>query len=204
MDWALYSKFYIALVSMVDPLAAVPVFLQLCGSWQRAQQKAMINQIAWVTVLILLIGFFAGEHILVLFGISEASFRVAGGIIILMLAFSMLTGASITPLSDDDTARSALAVVPLSLPLLAGPGAISTVIIYAHKGTGLLHYGLSALCIITLGLTVWLVLRSAPLIAQGLGVRGQLITSKVMGLIVTAIAVEFIANGLKGLFPILQ
>jgi multiple antibiotic resistance protein len=99
--------------------------------------------------------------------------------------------------------KESIAVVPLSIPLLAGPGAISTIVIDAHKGTGLAHYGLIAVEIGILTLLLWLALRLSPLIAKRISATGINVFTRIMGLILAAIAVEFIANGIKGLFPAL-
>ena len=91
--------------------------------------------------------------------------------------------------------------MPLSIPLLAGPGAISTVIIDAHKASAIGHYAVIAVELIVLSLSLWLVLRLSPLISKRISGTGINIFTRIMGLILAAIAIEFIANGLKGLFP---
>lgn len=92
-------------------------------------------------------------------------------------------------------------MVPLSMPLLAGPGAISTVIIDAHKASGVVHYAVIAGEIVALSFILWVVLRLSPLISKRISMTGINIFTRIMGLILAAIAIEFIANGLKGLFP---
>ena len=99
--------------------------------------------------------------------------------------------------------KDSIAIVPLSTPLLAGPGAISSVILYSHKGVGGLHYTLIAVDIILLGILLWAVFIMTPWISKNISKTGINIFTRVMGLILAAIAVEFIANGLKGLFPVL-
>jgi multiple antibiotic resistance protein len=89
------------------------------------------------------------------------------------------------------------------MPLLAGPGAISTVIIDAHKAPGIGHTAIIGVEIILLSVTLWVVLRLSPLISQRISATGINISTRIMGLVLAAIAVEFIANGLKGLFPVL-
>ena len=127
---------------------------------------------------------------------------------ILLMAISMLRTSHSTIRQNRDTVAQhdseSIAVVPLAMPLLAGPGAIGTVIIYASKGTGLAHYSLLASDIIILGIVLWLVFKVMPLIAERISAVGINISTRIMGLILAAIAVEFIANGLKGLFPVLS
>jgi len=105
--------------------------------------------------------------------------------------------------ADESIAKQSVAIVPLAMPLLADPGAISTVILDAHKSTGIAHYTIIALGIMLLGLMVWGVLRLSPWIATRIGATGINIFTRIMGLILAAIAVEFIASGLQGLFPVL-
>ena len=105
--------------------------------------------------------------------------------------------------AEESDRRQDIAIVPFSTPLLAGPGAMSTVILEAHKGSGLGHYAISSLAIILIGTCIWGALHLAPLISQRLGKTGINVFTRIMGLILAAIAVEFIANGLKGLFPAL-
>jgi len=105
--------------------------------------------------------------------------------------------------ADESIDKESVAIVPLAMPLLAGPGAISTVILAAHKSSGIVHYIIIGLGILLLSLVVWGVLRLSPSIAGRIGATGINIFTRIMGLVLAAIAVEFIANGIKGLFPIL-
>ncbi|MFZ1748064.1 MAG: MarC family protein, partial [Nitrospirales bacterium] len=135
-------------------------------------------------------------------------FRVGGGILILLMAVSMLH-AQLSPTvqtkeeAEESDRKQDIAIVPLSTPLLAGPGGMSAVVLEAHKGSGMGHYGMISLAIILVGACVWTALHLAPWISQHLGKTGINIFTRIMGLILAAIAVEFIANGLKGLFPAL-
>jgi multiple antibiotic resistance protein len=105
--------------------------------------------------------------------------------------------------ATESVEKESVAIVPLAMPLLAGPGAISTVILAAHKGSGVGHYAVVVVGIIALSLVVWGALRLSPWISNRVGATGINIFTRIMGLILAAIAVEFIANGLKGLFPAL-
>jgi len=127
-----------------------------------ATKRARVSRLASLTVCgILLVALLIGEPLLAFFGISINSFRVAGGILLLLMAIKMLLGGLYqTTLGKDDGAEgeavSANAIVPLSTPLLAGPGSISAVILEAHKASGFEHYLIMGLEIILLSVTVWL------------------------------------------------
>jgi multiple antibiotic resistance protein len=201
-----YIKIFVALFAIVNPLGAMPIFISLISGAEAKERNRIINVVATTVTVILLVSLFFGELILEFFGISIHSFRVGSGILLLLIAISMLS-AKISPISqtreeaEESREKESVAVVPLSIPLLAGPGAISTVIIDAHKGYGMSHYTMIAVEIILLSLLLWIVLRLSPYISKHISATGINIFTRIMGLILAAIAVEFIANGIKGLFP---
>jgi len=205
-DWNEYLKFFVALLSIVNPIGAVPLFISLTQA-QSSEERAHTRLIAAVAVgSVLLVSLLAGEIFLEFFGISIASFRVGGGILVLLIAVSMMH-ARLSPSKQtedeqrDAAEKQAIGVVPLAIPLLAGPGAISTAIVYAHRGASPIHYAMGTVDIVLLAAIVWLCFRLAPLVAKTLGVIGINIITRIMGLIIAAIGVEFIANGLKELLP---
>jgi multiple antibiotic resistance protein len=206
LDFTEYSKIFISLFAIVDPVGIIPIIIAFTAG-MTAQKRERVGRIASFSVLlILLVALLLGEAVLGFFAISIHSFRTAGGILILLMAINMLIGDKPKLAPDDSVdsdATSSVAIVPLSTPLLAGPGAISTVILDAHKGTNAGHYGVMALILVLLGLTVWLTFLIAPWVSQRLGKIGSNIVTRLMGLLLAAIAVEFIAGGLRGLFPVL-
>ncbi|MBU0480867.1 MAG: YchE family NAAT transporter [Proteobacteria bacterium] len=207
-NWAEYFKFFAAMMAIVNPLGAVPVFINLTSNQNTDARSRTSVVSALSTTIILLIVLITGELILQFFGISIASFRVGGGILILLMAISMLHAKMSHVKQTEEEAldsedREAVAVVPLATPLLAGPGAISTVILYAQRQSSLTHYLVLAGGIVLLGLITWLVFRLAPFLSNLLGRTGINVVTRLMGLIMAAVGVEFIANGLRQLFPVL-
>ena len=200
-----YTKIFISLFAIIDPVGTIPIIIAFTVG-MTAQKRERVGRVASLAVFgILLAALLLGEVILEFFGISIHSFRTAGGILLLLMSVKMLLGNKETLALDDidtDTAPS-IAIVPLSTPLLAGPGAISTVILDAHKGSGAGHYGMMTLVLVALSFTVWLTFLIAPWVSQRLGAMGSNIVTRLMGLLLAAIAVEFIAGGLRGLFPAL-
>jgi multiple antibiotic resistance protein len=203
-----YLKIFIGLLAIINPLGIIPVFISLTASESFKQRRKTINMVATGVSVILLSALFFGEVLLQFFGISIHSFRVGGGILILLMAISMLH-AKTSPIrqtkeeSDESIVMENVAIVPLAMPLLAGPGGISTVILAAHKSTGIAHYSMITLGIIFIGLLTWMSLRLSPFISKHISATGLNIFTRIMGLILAAIAIEFIANGIKGLFPVL-
>ena len=204
LEFTAYTKIFISLFAIIDPVGIIPLIIAFTAG-MTAQKRERVGRIASITMFgILLASLLLGEAILSFFGISIHSFRTAGGILLLLMAINMLVGHKETPTPDDNSdtdSTQSIAIVPLSTPLLAGPGAISAVIVDAHKADSAGHYGMMSLVLIALGLTVWLTFLAAPWVSQRLGKIGSTIVTRLMGLLLAAIAVEFIAGGLRGLFP---
>ena len=206
--WTEYSRFLVALFVILDPFAAIPIFLALTKPYTTSE-RGRIAGITSITVLVVLItAALTGESLLHGMGTSLASFRVGGGIVLLIMALAMLRAQtdSIRSTPEEEAEASdmnAIAIVPLAIPLLAGPGSISKVIIEMHRSEADYHGLLIILCIAIVCLGLWIVLRLASKIGKLLGQIGLNIINRLFGLILAAIAIEIMANGLKELFPIL-
>lgn len=208
LDYAEYIKIFIGLLAIVNPFGAIPLFISMTAEENARQRRTTTKMVAFGVGIILLVALFFGELLLQFFAITIDSFRVGGGILILLMAIAMLHAKTsqirqTVEEADESIEKESVAIVPLAMPLLAGPGAISTVILAAHKSSGVVHYLAVALGIVVLSLVVWVVLRVSPWITRRISATGINIFTRIMGLILAAIAIEFIANGLKGLFPAL-
>jgi multiple antibiotic resistance protein len=206
--WTEYTRFFTALFVILDPFAAVPIFLALTKTYTKSERGQVANIAAITVLVVLVVASLTGESLLHAMGTSLASFRVGGGIVLLLMALAMLSGqmgaVRTTPEEEAEAEdRSAIAVVPLALPLMAGPGSISSVIIQMHRSSGDYHGLLVIFCIVIVCLLLWFVLRMATTIGRVLGHIGLNIINRLFGLILAAISVEIMANGLKELFPVL-
>jgi MarC family membrane protein len=206
LEFTEYTKMLIGLLAIVNPIGAIPIFISLTSHLDISERRTISKVVVYSVLAILLLSLFLGELILSFFGITISSFRVAGGLLILLMAISMMhartSGVKHTAEeAEEGEKRDSIAVVPLATPLLAGPGAISTVILYAHKGTGLLHYLIVGLVILVTSLLLFIVFKFVPYISKYMSQTGINVFTRIMGLILAAIAVEFIASGIKGLFP---
>ncbi len=208
LDFTEYTKIFISLFAILDPIGVIPIMI-LFTAGMSAPKRAHVSRLASLAVCaILLVALLIGKPLLSFFGISINSFRVAGGILLMLMSIKMMLGNinQVAPSNNDSAngeAISANAIVPLSTPLLAGPGSISAVIVEAHKAHGIEHYLVMGLEIILLSITVWLSFLIAPWVARRLGKIGIDVFTRLMGLILASIAVEFIASGMRGLFPTL-
>ncbi|GJL79500.1 MAG: UPF0056 inner membrane protein [Nitrospinaceae bacterium] len=208
LDHSEYLKIFIGLFAIMNPFGAVPLFISMTAGQKAHQRLKTIDQVAIGVTIILLLTLFFGNLLLQFFGITIDSFRVGAGILILLMAIAMLN-AKTSPVrqtdqkTDKSVEKESVAIVPLAMPLLSGPGAISNVILAAHKSSGIPHYAVTAFGIFMLSLTIWGILRLSPLIEKRMSATSINVLTRIMGLILASIAVEFIANGLKGLFPVL-
>jgi multiple antibiotic resistance protein len=205
LDWNEYVRLAVGLFALVDPLSAIPVFIGLTTS-RTPTEKRSIAIVAAITVLATLLVFaFFGEAILYLFDITLDSFRIAGGILLLLLALEMMRSEVGSILFEDDRSGNAavLGVVPLAIPLLAGPAAISTVIIYTHNPASTAHNLAIAVTILVVVAATFVLLRLAPVLGALFGRTGATVFNRIMGLIVAAIGIEFIIQGIANQFPAL-
>ena len=206
LEWHDWARSLIGLIVIVNPLLAVPAFAALTGDEDRAQRHATANRAALTVAAVLTLSALGGQALLRVFGISLPAFQVGGGVLILLMAIAMLHARMSAVRHTDEEAEEAqgkdqVGVVPLGIPLLAGPGAISTVIIYAHAGG---HWQDTLVLVLEVWLVatlVWLALRLGDRVAAVLGTTGMNIATRIMGLLLAAIAVEFITHGLKTLLP---
>lgn len=206
MDWTEYTRFIIALFAILTPFAAIPIFLSLTEG-QSEKEKAHTARTAVLTIAILLItAAFLGDSILRLIGTSLHSFRVGGGLVLLLMALAMMN-ARVSPVqqtreeAEEAAQKSAIGVVPIGIPLLAGPGSISAVIIQMERSLDWGHRVAVVGCILLVCGFVWAALSLASPIGNRLGRIGLNIMNRLFGLMLAAIAVEVIANGLRALFP---
>jgi len=200
----------IALLAIVNPIGVIPFFIHFTEGFTREQRKRTIRVAAFSAFVVIAVSALAGLKIIEFFGISLASFQVGGGTLLLISALQMLNAqpAETRPedVNEGDTkvdAGDSIAVVPLTIPLLTGPATISTMVIYADKTRHwwelafLVGYG------VVIGLAVWLAFSASGRIAQVLGKTGINVMTRLMGLILAALAVEVMSDGLIKLFPIL-
>lgn len=200
----------VALLAIVNPIGVVPFFIHFTGGFTRQQRQRTIRVAAFGSCLVIAISALAGLKIIEFFGISLASFQVGGGMLLLISALQMLNAqqaeSSKEDLSEGETkvdAGASIAVVPLTIPLLTGPATISTMIIYADKTRHWWELGILVGYGVVIGLAVWLAFSMSGRIAKVLGKTGINVMTRLMGLILAALAVEVMSDGLIKLFPVL-
>jgi len=198
-----YVKLSIGLIAICNPLSTLPVYLSLTEQFSSSQKKRTVLVAALAFVVILILFTFLGEVILQFFGITIQAFRIAGGIYLLLMALAMLRGnpSSGHKQKPNVADMHSIAIVPLAIPLTAGPGALSTIIVYAHRHTSIAHDLLVSAVVVTVGVIFYLMLWFAPFMSKMVGKTGLTVFNRIMGLIIAAIAIEFIIDGLAVHFP---
>ncbi|WP_159564481.1 YchE family NAAT transporter [Budvicia diplopodorum] len=206
LDLSGYIKFLVGMFALVNPVGILPVFISMTN-YQSPAARDKTNLTANLSVAIILwCSLFLGDTILRTFGISIDSFRIAGGILIVTIAMSMISGK----LGEDkqnkqektETAiRDNVGVVPLALPLMAGPGAISSTIVWSTRYNSWLDYLGFFVAIALFSFCCWLLFRAAPLLVRLLGQTGINVITRIMGLLLMSLGIEFIVTGVKASFP---
>jgi multiple antibiotic resistance protein len=184
-----------------SPLTAIPVFLNLTQgkSKERRSKIALILGIA--VGLILIAGTWFGGTFLQILGIRIAAFQCTGGIVVFLLGLSMLN-AQVSPMrqAEDDEARSSIPIVPLAIPVMAGPGGLSAAIVAAKTYSSLSDWLILSVCGAAVGFASYLVLYFGIQLERKLGPSGMNIVTRIGGLIITALAVEMFVRGIEELF----
>lgn len=207
IDISAITLFATALFTITNPVGNTAIFASLTSSMAPAQQRATARQSALAIMIVLLVCVWIGVYLLKIFGIDIPSLETAGGIIVLGLGLSMLhnqkSRQSHSPEeSDAAQEKASIAVVPIAIPIVAGPGAITVTLVSVGElhGDWATLIGMSGVCL-AFGLLFWLSFHFAGRIAAKIGVNGIAIITRVMGIVLAAVACGMIATGLKSLLP---
>lgn len=208
-NFSIYIQFFIGLVAIINPFGILPVFVSMTAH-QYATERNRTNMITSISVaIILLISLFVGELILNIFSISLDSFRIAGGLLIVTIAMSMISGKlseekqnKEEKAADFSTVEN-IAVVPLAMPIMAGPGAISSTIVWASRYNSWTDWLGFSVAIVLFSFACYWLFRSGPMLVKMLGKTGSNVVTRIMGLILMSLGIEVIVAGVSNLFPAL-
>lgn len=206
INWTELLKDFVGIFAILNPLGAIPVYLSMTAHKSELEIKRIAIKTAIAVAVILVISIWAGSTVLQFFGITMPAFRIASGILVLLVAISMFhaksSGASHTHQETIEAAqKDDIAIVPLAIPLLAGPGAISLVIVNVNRMDQWFEKMLLTLGIIILAAVIWLTLRIANSLGQLMGTAGINTATRIMGLLLAAMAVQFMILGIVEAFP---
>jgi multiple antibiotic resistance protein len=195
---------FTSMLFIVDPIAAVPTYLVITQAETRLERQRTARRACVAMTLLLVVFAATGTLLFRTFGITLSAFRTAGGLILWFVAMDMLRGERRTQEGREELvegqAKEDVALTPLAIPMLAGPGAISTVIVLSNQAHGLLESGVVYGSIVLTGIVSFLVLRVGEPLLGRLGKTGIRVVTRIMGLILAAVAVQFVLSGVKEAF----
>jgi len=205
----LFILIFAALFSVMNPFGTVPVFVGLTEDKNRLERNKIAFWTSLNVLIILLISFFVGKYILLFFGITLNSIKIAGGLIIASSGFALLTGdfnkhkgMKKEKVKTDIETRSDISLTPLAMPMIAGPGTMSLLITYNQEFEGLNSMLIISGAIVLSTICIYLILKSSFYIVKILGASGINALSRIIGFIVIAIGVEFIISAVVSVFNI--
>ena len=197
LDISVLVKTFVAVFVLADALGNAPIFLVLTKGMEPEQRDNVVNRASIVATGVLLVFAFGGKSVLNYLEISMGSLRVAGGLLLLLIALQMLRGELDTPIVEQ---QRDIAITPMALPLLAGPGTLTTVMLLMSESPNA-HLSV-AVGIVSAMLVTWLIVRLANRIDHLLGAEGAVIITQLLGFLLAALAVEIGSAGIRELFLI--
>jgi len=206
-EFLVYVGIFVTIFALVDPLGTLPFFVALTQGFDDADRAFIIRRSVAVAGTVLVVFALVGRFLFAAFGLTLAAFEIAGGILLFTVAYDMLHGTvtrtKLTPEDRDEAIdrRDEVSVVPLGIPLLAGPGAISTVMIF--EGTDANDPFAVLTVFIAIGITIgatYFIFKYGQRIFRYLGKNGIMAMTRVLGLLLAAVGVQFVVNGILGAF----
>ncbi|MBW4545202.1 MAG: MarC family protein [Symplocastrum torsivum CPER-KK1] len=195
MDTSIFIKTFVAVFVLADALGNIPILLVLTKGMEPEQRNNVVDRATIVATLVLLGFAFAGKWVLQYLDISMGSLRIAGGLLLLIIALRMLEGELDTPVVEQGRD---VAITPLALPLLAGPGTLTTVMLLMSEAPNA-HISV-VVGIVSAMFVTWVIVRQAGRIDPWLGPEGAVIITKLLGFLLAALAVEIGSAGIRELF----
>ncbi len=205
MELSIYLQFFMGLIALVNPIGVTPIFYSMTAEQTREQQNRTAAITCFSIVVILLVSFFFGNFILDTFNISIDSFRIAGGGVVAMIALTMINGKigehkiNKEEKNENFDDYNNIAVVPLAMPIMAGPGSISATIVFGSTQHTLTSYLYSSLTIVLFGLGCYILFRYSKPVIKKLGKTGSNVITRIMGLLLMSLGVEIITTGLRNM-----
>ncbi|MEL9998483.1 MAG: NAAT family transporter [Thermoplasmata archaeon] len=205
MNIIFFIASFVAIFSIVNPFGSIPFFSTMTQTYTKEEKKKTLKKSIIVATLVLVVFGIGGKYIFMIFNINVDVFKIAGGILLFKVAFDMMHGKyTRSRLSDSERAeieeKEAVGIVPLGVPLLAGPGAITTVIIYVtEKSVTIIDQAMVFVSIFIVMIISYYLLYFSDIFFKYLGKTGNQVISRIMGLILAAMSIEFIVEGIKDL-----
>ncbi|HMK46665.1 MAG TPA: MarC family protein [Methanocella sp.] len=211
MNFELFVSAVISIFVMADPFGNIPIFLSLTGGMSGTERRYVITKASVVATIILIVFAIVGQPFMDQINISIDSLRIAGGMLLLLIALDMLMGMEIRskktegiPPEEIEEDSESVAITPMATPLIAGPGVMTVTIVYMNESATLIDKGFVITAIIIAMIGSWIVVVNSDLLFSVLHKDGTRVLTRIMGIILAAIATDMIIRGLQNVFPILH
>lgn len=195
MDWLLLGSVFVTLFVIIDPPGIIPIFLGLTSGRSRSEVSRLALQATLTSFLVIVVFAVFGQRVLDYLHISLPALQGAGGLLLLLVALELLMGKADEERADPDVN---IALVPLGIPLLAGPGAIVATILFVKEAAGPMEYATIALGIVLVHAVIWLAMTFSGSLSRLMGKGGITVATRIAGLLLAAIAVQLIADSVNG------
>lgn len=195
-DARFFGSALVTLFVIMDPPGVVPIFLALVSGMKKAERQRLAVQAVFTSLAVIVAFALLGEQVLRYLKISMPALQGAGGLLLLLVALQLLTGAE--QQQNEEVKDVSIGLVPLGTPLLAGPGAIVATLIYSRQANGVADWSALALAIIAVHILIFLAMRFSGVIAKVAGKGGISVFARVMGLLLAAIGVQLLADAVQG------
>ncbi|CAL4320622.1 UPF0056 membrane protein YhcE [Buchnera aphidicola (Pterocallis alni)] len=205
LDFSIYINFFSELFALINPIGMIPIFIAMT-QFESSQERKKINIISNLAAsIILILSLWFGNIFLHCFGISIESFRIAGGILIASIALCMINGTLMNTITKKNKKKTLcsienISVVPLATPLIAGPGAISSTIIWSTQHANYINLLICSIIILLFSILCYILFQIAPYIINFFQPSRINILTKIMGLLLMSIGIEFIITSIKSIF----
>ena len=200
MDPAFLIPAFVTLFVVIDPIGLTPIFIALTAGMTAAQRRAIAIRATVIAAGLLFLFAFLGEQVLGFIGISMPAFRIAGGILLFLTALDMLFERR-TKRREDKADADDLpdpSVFPIAIPLIAGPGAIASIILLVGQTDDAMGMASVLGVMVAVLIIVFLLFLSAPLIERALGKTGIVVVTRLLGMLLAALSVQFVLDGIRG------
>lgn len=191
LDGTLFASAFVTLFVIMDPVGTVPLFLSLTGGYEPHEARRAARQAVLVSFLVITVFAFFGQRILAYLHVSLPALQCAGGLLLLLVALELLTGRGDDPVRQGDTN---VALVPLGTPLLAGPGAIVATMVFSREVHDAGDFTAVAAAVVAVHLCMWVAMAFSIPILRLLRESGILLVTRIAGLLLSAIAVQLVAD----------
>lgn len=207
MEHALIIESFGAFFAIMNPFMILPLFLALTSDWSLAEQRQLAIKVCISATILCAVIFFTGQRVISFFGITIDEFRIAGGLVLAQIAWSMLNGKNVSSHQGSQAEKDrleqleAMAFYPLAFPMIVGPGTIATTIVYTGQARGPEEFITLAVIILAVLALLFVVLYFASYFGRALSETMRTVMTRIMGMILLAIAVEMTTTGLRAVFP---